>query len=82
MVGRWQLGTVPGYPFLSKGCCVCPEVLAAHILTRVDPAHWENIRRLPNPPEFTTGLPTPSPRVLYFTKDGRLIVTYLDHGLV
>ena len=48
----------------------------------IDSACWENIRLLPNPPEFTTGLPTPSPRILHFTDDGHLIVTYLDHGFV
>ena len=52
------------------------------LVTEADPAHWENIRVLPSPPEFTTGLPSPSPRVLHFTKDDHLIATYLDHGIV
>ena len=47
-----------------------------------DPAHWENIRKLPSPPEFTIDLPTPSARALYFLKDGHLIATYLDHGIL
>lgn len=52
------------------------------LIKKTEPAHWENIRPLPSPPEFTTGLPAPSPRALHFTKDGHLIATYLDHGLV
>jgi len=52
------------------------------LMTEADPAHWENIRTLPSPPEFTTGLPTPSPRGLHFMKDGNLIAGYLDHGIV
>ena len=47
-----------------------------------DPAHWENIRMLPSPPEFTNGLPTPSTRALHFMKEGHLIAAYLDHGIV
>ena len=45
-------------------------------------AHWENIRTLPSPPEFTTGLPTPSPRALHFTTQGHLVGVFLDHGIV
>ncbi|KAF9646727.1 hypothetical protein BDM02DRAFT_3130194 [Thelephora ganbajun] len=50
--------------------------------TLSDPAHWENIRTLPSPPEFTAGLPAPSLWALHFTKEGHLIATYLDHGIV
>ena len=52
------------------------------MMTEVDPAHWENVRTLPSPPEFTASLPTPSPRTLHFLKDGHLIASYLDHGIV
>ncbi|KAF9778512.1 hypothetical protein BJ322DRAFT_1014643 [Thelephora terrestris] len=37
---------------------------------------------MPSPPEFTEGLPAPCPRVLHFMKDGRLVVAYMDHGIV
>ncbi|KAF9643066.1 hypothetical protein BDM02DRAFT_3192255 [Thelephora ganbajun] len=45
-------------------------------------SHWENIRTLPSPPEFTAGLPAPSPRTLHFTKEDHLVAVYLDHGIV
>jgi hypothetical protein len=47
-----------------------------------DPAHWENIRVLPGPPEFTPNLPTPSPRALHFTNKGHLLKVFLNHGIV
>ncbi|KAF9786231.1 WD40-repeat-containing domain protein, partial [Thelephora terrestris] len=45
-------------------------------------SYWENNRTMPSPPEFTEGLPAPCPRVLHFMKDGRLVVAYMDHGIV
>ena len=66
-----------------KHCVRLHCTLTIYVLTMgADPAHWENIRMLPSPPEFTNGLPTPSTRALHFMKEGHLIVAYLDHGIV
>lgn len=70
------------YPSWIKRRYVRGLVFAVLVLiTKTDPAHWENIRTLPEPPEFVLNLPMPSPRTLHFTKDNQLIVSYLDHGL-
>lgn len=45
-------------------------------------ATWENLRKLPDPPEFSRNLPSPSVRATHFTRDDRIIVCYLDHGIV
>ncbi|KAF9778446.1 WD40-repeat-containing domain protein [Thelephora terrestris] len=43
---------------------------------------WENLRKLPDPPEFSRNLPSPSVRATHFTRNDRIIVCYLDHGIV
>ena len=62
--------------------CMSYRVCGYDLMTETDLAYWENARALPSPPEFTTGLPTPSLRVLHFLKDGHLVVSYMDHGIV
>lgn len=65
-----------------KTLCMSNCIRDPSPVMKIDSAHWENIRTLPDPPDFTTALPAPNSRALHFTKEGHLIAVYLDHGIV
>lgn len=59
----------------------CGRCLLANVVTHCL-ATWENLRNLPNPPEFSRSLPPSSVRATHFTRGDQIITCYLDHGIV
>ena len=47
-------------------------------------ASWKNLRTVPDPPSFTNdAMAPPKARSFHFVGDsGRLIISFLDHGIV